>query len=530
MERREFLTNTLGAVAATSVLQGQDAYAKEQDWTQGDVKHILPTANHERLLFKISFNNPQLNVPRLMIGGKAHSGIRTDTEGKFWAFDLPDLESDTEYEVSLVDGDSRKLCDPWPIRTFPHPGASPERLRLLIYTCAGGHDGLRTSETGGFVPIPDRRKLLKRALAYQPDAVVSIGDHVYWDLRAGKSARSLGDSPRARSLSGIFDRTIPVLGTENEKVLKASVGPQIADLYGTLFRSTPAFFYQDDHDYFENDHADDTIVTFPPDAFMLGLGRASQWLYYPEFLPDENRPIGLAASSAADRPAGLSECYGTLRYGKLFEGMLYDCVRFLSLKGPSATFVEPDAENWLLSRMKESNVRHVVNMPSSPVGWTAGKWAEWYPDVLEEDGTLSRKEEKPYWQSGWRAQHNRLMSAASAMDRCAMFISGDIHSLGETHVIGYDEVSFEKNPVVSVLSGPLGTSNRGWPSVFRGTTAQPPIGMKVDEKLPALEENGFIIADFTSEEIVLEYFGWLPERGSDVIDNLQPFRRTVIPV
>lgn len=525
------MATTLGAVAASSLISGQDASAQSQNWDQGEVKHILPTANHDRLLFKISLNRIQEKNPSLFVGSNSYPGIRTDTEGKFWAFDVNDLEPDTEYEISLLDVDSKRLCDSWPIRTFPHPNASPDRLRLLIYTCAGGHDGLRDPDTGlGFVPIPERRSLLKRALSYQPDAVVSIGDHVYWDLRAGKSARTLGDSPAAKSLSGIFDRTNPVLGTPNEKVLKLAVGPQIADLYGTLFRSTPTFFYQDDHDYFENDHADDSIITFPPDAFMLGLGRASQWLYYPEFLPDENRPLGLAASSAADRPAGLSECYGTLRYGKLFEAMLYDCVRFLTLKGPSATFVEPDAENWLLSRMKESDARHVVNMPSSPVGWTAGKWAEWYPDVLTKDAALSRDVEKPYWQTGWRSQHNRLLSAASAMDKRALFISGDIHSLGETHMMGYDEVSFEKNPIVSILSGPLGSSARGFPSAFRGTRALPPLGMRVDEKLPALEENGFIIADFTADEIVLNYFGWLPKRGPDAIESLEPFRRTVIPV
>jgi hypothetical protein len=33
------------------------------------------------------------------------------------------------------------------------------------------------------------------------------------------------------------------------------------------------FFLQDDHDYFDNDEADDKIVTFPPDHFMLALAR-----------------------------------------------------------------------------------------------------------------------------------------------------------------------------------------------------------------------------------------------------------------
>ena len=107
-----------------------------------------------------------------------------------------------------------------------------------------------------------------------------------------------------RAYAGVFDRTQPVLGTPNEEVLKKAVGPQIADLYGTLMRSTPVFFLQDDHDYFENDEADDTLVTLPPDPFMLNLARASQLMYYPEFLPDAHRALGLPSGSAADRADG----------------------------------------------------------------------------------------------------------------------------------------------------------------------------------------------------------------------------------
>lgn len=87
-------------------------------------------------------------------------------------------------------------------------------------------------------------------------------------------------------------------------MLKRSAGPQIVDVYGTMLRSTPAFFLQDDHDCYENDDADDRLVTFPPDHFMLAAGRAAQRLFYPEFLPDPNRPPGLPAASAAGRRAG----------------------------------------------------------------------------------------------------------------------------------------------------------------------------------------------------------------------------------
>jgi len=55
---------------------------------------------------------------------------------------------------------------------------------------------------------------------------------------------------------------------------------------------------------------------------MLQLPRASQRLYYPEFLPDETWPIGLPAPSAPDAPRGVSESFGTLRYGQLEAGLI----------------------------------------------------------------------------------------------------------------------------------------------------------------------------------------------------------------
>ena len=221
-----------------------------------------------------------------------------------------------------------------------------------------------------------------------------------------------------------------MLGTPNEDVLKKAVGPQIADLYGTTMRSTPVFFLQDDHDYFETDEADDTLVTLPPDPFMLNLARASQLMYYPEFLPDAHRGLGLPSGSAADRPAGVSESFGTLRYGRLLEMLMYDCRRYVTLTGPSATFVPPLIEDWLKARMANSDAIHVVNMPSIPPGWSAGKWGEWYADMDGGNQQLTTSIPKPYWQSGWRLQHDRLLQAASAMrGRVPLFISGDLHSI-----------------------------------------------------------------------------------------------------
>jgi hypothetical protein len=248
-----------------------------------------------------------------------------------------------------------------------------------------GHDILPDHQptaisTHRFLTLAVRRRMLERAMSFNPDVVVANGDHIYWDLFSAR-ANLLGMSPAAKAYAGVFDRTLPVLATANEQVLKKAVGPQIADLYGTMMRSTPVCFLQDDHDYFETDEADDTFVTMPPDAFMLNLARASQLLYYPEFLPDAHRGAGLPSGSAADRPAGVSESFGTLRYGRLLEMLLYDCRRYMTMNGPSAVFVPPIIEDWLKARMAGSDAIHVVNMPSIPPGWSAGKWGEWYADM-----------------------------------------------------------------------------------------------------------------------------------------------------
>ena len=531
--RRDFL---IGAASlATAALSNQPATAAQEQsrraWNEGDLVHLLPAASHERFLIKASFKTPQRTAPVLVIGGRKVPGHAGDTLGFFWAFDAAGLEPDRRYSLQILDGRGNPSCDPWPLSTFPLPSDTPKSVRLLIYSCAGGHDILPDHQPTDiskhrFLTLAVRRRMLARAMSFAPDIVVANGDHIYWDLFSAR-ANLLGMSPAAKAYAGVFDRTLPVLGTPNEQVLKKAVGPQIADLYGTMMRSTPVCFLQDDHDYFETDEADDTLVTMPPDAFMLNLARASQLLYYPEFLPDAHRGAGLPSGSAADRPAGVSESFGTLRYGKLLELLMYDCRRYMTMTGPSATFVPSIIEEWLTERMAKSDAIHVVNMPSVPPGWSAGKWGEWYADMDAGNQQLTTKIPKPYWQSGWRLQHDRLFKAASAMrGRIPLFISGDLHSLGEARVLKTADIDLRSNPVVCVLPGPLGTGRPGWPSLVRGLRGLPPAGMDVEEGLPALEENGFTIADFTPERVTLRYFSWKLGRPEAALDSLEPFRVT----
>ncbi|HTG88690.1 MAG TPA: hypothetical protein VL914_00800 [Vicinamibacterales bacterium] len=535
--RRDFL---IGAASlATAAISRESLYAAQaqagQAWNAGDVAHLLPAATHDRFLIKTSFRTPHRTPLVLLAAGRKIPGRAGDTLGFFWSFDVTGLEPAHRYNLQVVDARGRPLCDPWPLSTLPAPGDNPKSVRLLIYSCAGGHDILPDHQpteisTHRFLTLAVRRRMLERAMSFNPDVVVANGDHIYWDLFSAR-ANLLGMSPAAKAYAGVFDRTLPVLGTANEQVLKKAVGPQIADLYGTMMRSTPVCFLQDDHDYFETDEADDTFVTMPPDAFMLNLARASQLLYYPEFLPDAHRGAGLPSGSAADRPAGVSESFGTLRYGRLLEMLLYDCRRYMTMNGPSAVFVPPIIEDWLKARMAGSDAIHVVNMPSIPPGWSAGKWGEWYADMDGGNQRLTTKIPKPYWQPGWRSQHDRLFQAASAMrSRIPLFISGDLHSLGEMRVFKTGDINLRSNPVVSVLPGTVGTGRPGWPSLVRGLRGLPPEGLEVEEGLPALEENGFTIADFTPARVTLRYFRWKLGQPESVLDTLEPFRTTNLMV
>ena len=72
---------------------------------------------------------------------------------------------------------------------------------------------------------------------------------------------------------------------------------------------------------------------------------------------------------------------------------------------------------------------------------------------------------------------------------------------------------------------PLGWTSRLAVAV-RGLRGLPPAGMDVEEGLPALEENGFTIADFTPERVTLRYFSWKLGRPEAALDSLEPFRVT----
>ena len=295
--RRDILRlSASSALALSGAAAPNKGFAQsEPSWDQGELVHLLPTVSHDRLLVKASFKNPLPEQPVLVVDNNSYRGQQTDTRGESWEFNVPGLKSNTNYGLSLVAGRGRSLAEPWSLKTFPAPDDTPQHLRVLIYCCAGGHDALTPIDgKTRFLTTAIRRQLLLRGLSFAPDAIVANGDQVYWDLKAPRAAKLMGDSPEAISYAGRFDSKLPVLGTTNEWFLKRAAGPQITPLYGTLCRSTPVFFIQDDHDYFDNDEADDTVITFPPRHWMLDLARATSESLFSRTPPGCKSPVGPA--------------------------------------------------------------------------------------------------------------------------------------------------------------------------------------------------------------------------------------------
>jgi len=507
--------------------------SSESSWNSGDVAHILPTVNHNTFSVSTSYIRP-VKQPILKVGKQVFTGRKRDSQGFFWAFHCEGLSPSTTYELRIFEGEE-PLCDLWPLKTFPSPSQSPEHLKLMVFTCAGGHPLIQK-----ILPIPEdeketpehfaekRIKLLHRGLSLRPDAMVVIGDSVYWDLSGnGKGRLGTDLNPYALEIAGKFDKSLPILGTQNEEVLKRAVSPQIIDLYGTACRSTPVFFFNDDHDYFENDEANDQLVTFPPKPFQLELGRTVQAMYYPEFLPDANRPVDLPGSNASDREANSSEAFGTLRYGNLVELLMYDCRRFVTLSGATAQFIPSSAEKWLINRTLSQDVKHTIHLPSTPYGWSAGKWLEWYPDVLGQDQMLHDDLPKFFYQKGWHHQHNRLIrSMYDAKHKKPIIINGDIHTFASGTIYKNGKLDLSVNPIYSCIAGTLGTTV--FPSTFRKTKASLPNSIDMEEDFENIEENGFSIIDIDSTNIQVSMYKYLWSRDDlDIIPSLQPFQSIV---
>lgn len=534
--RRGFIKSSIPAASLAALTTGitakTDARPIPDTWNRGSVRHILPAANHERFLIKVSFDADLVEVPHLSIEGRMVPGSRSDSTGQFWSFDVSRLQPAHTYNLQLVTADREALCAPWPLKTHPSPEAKPETLRILAYTCAGGSEnGSLPNGVPFFLPMKERRALLARGLSFKPDLCIANGDHIYWDQKTAdnKPAVFRESVAAARARVGELDHSQPMLSARNEATFKRICDEQICELYGVSLRSTPVYFLTDDHDLFENDEAHDDLVTIPPNYWMLTAARSTQHLYYPEFLPDPTRPQWMPGSNSSDRAEGVSEVYGTLRYGDLVEALLYDCKRNATIKGSVASMVPEPVEAWIKKRTAASQARHLLHCPSTPFGWTAGKWGEPYPDYRQSDGTIGTAEPKPFWPRGWWHQHQRLLAAMSERkDRKPVLVQGDMHAVGHGQITRSGDLDLSDNPVTAFMTGPLGSGAPGFPSVFRGVGPSVPADLSMDQPLEPLEKNGFTIIDLTRETMTFRFFAWRPPQSIDVIDTMEPVHTVTI--
>lgn len=370
-----------------------------------------------------------------------------------------------------------------------------------------------------------RQRLLARGMSFQPDAVIANGDHIYWDIKTtlSKPFAEHWKEHFWKKFGGEFDLSVPMLDPKNAQIFLAICDYQIAKLYGTTLRSTPSFFLQDDHDMFENDEWDDTVAALPPDNYGVAGAEQTQHLYFPEFLPDRNRPTWIPGGDKAWAAPGTNITFGTIRYGKLLEAVLYDCRRYVDMKGDHAKVIPQWAEDWVIARTKAEDTTHFFHAPSLPFAYSSGKLGDWYPDVLDEKlGRMVMHLDKKGWQAGWFAQHQRLIEAlASQEKRAPLIVQGDFHASAAGKILRSAELTFE-HPVHTVMTGTLGTGDMAFPSAFRSleSSASSLIGM--EEALKPTEKNGFTIIDVTPEKIRFSMYMWRPPQPVEEIDTMKP--------
>lgn len=495
------------------------SYPTYEGWDNGSVRHILPAANHQQFLVKVSFKAPLAGPPNLVLSDSLNiQGQSLESTQRFWEFFVNHLNPNTSYSLQLETADQTKLADKWDLRTYPHPDSSAQELTILAFTCAGGVKE-RVLRQELFLKTEFRHLLLKRGLSFNPDVVIANGDHIYWDRQTmDKGFLKKLVKLRLDNIYGHLDLNTPMSSEKNLSTITQIADAQIAELYGCLLRSTPTYFLPDDHDLLENDEAHEDLVTLPPKLYGIEGQGLIQKLYYPEFLSDRNRPLNLPGAHE-----GRNKHYGTLRYGKLLESVLYDCKRHSALLGEEGILVARAAEDWIKRRTLTTDTRYIIHIPSTPFGLTAGKWSEWYPDVFQADGEIGVGEtEKFKWQTGWWLQHQRILKSWRGSKQLPIIIQGDLHNSSYAKIYRSGNLDFGRKPIHVIGSGTLGSGKLGFPSSFRGTTAKVPKDMDVEEILPPIEKNGFSILSISESRINIKMYTWRPEDGLEAIEDLEP--------
>ena len=118
MNRKDFIKNSLYLGAGLSFIgclnDKTETGEQESNWQDGDVAHILPTVNHNRMLVSASFKRV-VQAPILKIGDQVVKGQMRDSQGYFWIFDGQNLTANTNYTLRLFEKQT-PLCDAWELK------------------------------------------------------------------------------------------------------------------------------------------------------------------------------------------------------------------------------------------------------------------------------------------------------------------------------------------------------------------------------------------------------------------------------
>lgn len=518
MINRRDLVRAVAAGVATSY--ARTVVAAE---SRSGVALVLPSVSANALALKVWTVDPQRSAPRLSIDAREISARPLEAGGRVWGFFQPGLEPATSYSLRLRDHAGGELRRAWTLKTFPAGDAAVEGLRVLVFTCAGG-DEARPGRSGqtSFLSLSARRLLLDRALSFEPDIAIANGDHVYWDQSsvlkygrpaAAKAAREFYDGV------AVLDERLSAAAPSNQSALTTILGRQVAAVYEDRLASTPTIFVVDDHDYFENDLAGPWGSTLPPREFTLALQRRTARLAYPYSLGAPRRSELSGASNLA------IETVERVNYGQLAEFLLYDCRRRLT-RGRRGVFLDPAVERYIVRRTHRSRARQLVHVPSTPFGWTAGKWAEWYEDRGRGGGNYG--DDKNYWEQAWFDQHQRLLRAITGQpSRPAIAVSGDLHAGAAAEVLQSGDLDLSANPLTTILSGPLGTGDLSFPSAARGELPWTPAILEARQLAALQERNGFTLLDITPDRVTARLFAWRPLEPMEAIASLEP-RSTIV--
>ena len=117
--RRRFMTTTASAAGLVAIPQW--SASAEEAWDAGRLEHLLPAASHNRIAIKATFAEAPECPVFLKVGDRRVAGRATDSDSRFFAFDIGDLQADVEYTLQLVDAGGDALCDPLVPKNLPRP-------------------------------------------------------------------------------------------------------------------------------------------------------------------------------------------------------------------------------------------------------------------------------------------------------------------------------------------------------------------------------------------------------------------------